>query len=105
MFLYVLTPRGTSHRYSGIPSAERGWLNIVKDIYLDIVDEMSLYTASRGFLSIVKDNIRGQYLGRHMDHLVNSIANLSQGRKNCYVGREGFPVDDSPGEKYEPVIV
>ena len=33
-----------------------------------------------------------------MDHLVDGIAKLSQGRKkfkNWYIGREGFPVDDS----------
>ena len=40
-----------------------------------------------------------------MDHLADSIAKLSQGRKNWYIGREGIPVDDSPGEKCEPVIV
>ena len=31
-----------------------------------------------------------------MDHMVDSIAKLSQGRKNW---REGVQVDDSPGEK------
>ena len=42
-----------------------------------------------------------------MDHLADSIAKLSQGRKKWYihVGREGLPVDNSPGEKCEPVIV
>ena len=30
-----------------------------------------------------------------MDHLADSIAKLSQ---NWYIGREGIPVDDSPGE-------
>ena len=40
-----------------------------------------------------------------MDHLADSIAKLSQGRKNWYIGREGVPVDDSPGEKCDPVIV
>ena len=45
----------------------------------------------------LKDKIRGWYLGRHMDHLANSIAKLSHGRKNWYIGREGVPVDDSPG--------
>ena len=40
-----------------------------------------------------------------MDHLADSIAKLSQGRKNWYIGRESIPVDNSPGEKYEPVIV
>ena len=40
-----------------------------------------------------------------MDHLADSIAKLSQGRKNWYIGREGVPVDDSPGEKCKPVIV
>ena len=40
-----------------------------------------------------------------MDHLADSIAKLSQGRKNWYIGREGVPVDDSPREKCEPVIV
>ena len=40
-----------------------------------------------------------------MDHLPDSIAKLSQGRENWYIGREGVPVDDSSGGKYEPVIV
>ena len=40
-----------------------------------------------------------------MDHLADSIAKLSQGRKIWYIGRDGIPVDDSPGEKCEPVIV
>ena len=31
-----------------------------------------------------------------MDHLADSIAKLSLGRKNWYIGREGVPVDDSP---------
>ena len=53
----------------------------------------------------IKDNLRGRYLGRHMDHLAESIAKLSQGRENWYIGREGIPVDDSSGEKCEPVIV
>ena len=35
----------------------------------------------------------------------DSIAQLSQGRKNCCISREGIPVDDSYGEKCEPVIV
>ena len=39
-----------------------------------------------------------------MDHLADSIAKLSQGRKNWYIGREDIPVDDSPGEKCEPVV-
>ena len=43
----------------------------------------------------IKDKIRGRYLGRHMDHLADSIAKLSQGRENWYIGREGIPVDDS----------
>ena len=47
----------------------------------------------------IKDKIRGRYLGRHMDHLADSIAKLSQGRENWYIGREGIPVDDSSGEK------
>ena len=34
-----------------------------------------------------------------MDHLADSIAKLSQGRKNRYIGREGVPVDDCPGEE------
>ena len=45
------------------------------------------------------------YLGRHMDHLVDSIAKLSQVRKNWYIGRGGVPVDNSPLGKCEPVIV
>ena len=53
----------------------------------------------------IKDKIRGRYLGRHMDHLVDSIAKLSQGREKWYIGREGVPVDDSSGEKCEPEIV
>ena len=40
-----------------------------------------------------------------MDHLADSIAKLSQGRENWYKGREGIPVDDSSGEKCEPIIV
>ena len=40
-----------------------------------------------------------------MDHLADSIAKLSQGRNNWYVGRDGVPVDVSPGGKCEPVIV
>ena len=40
-----------------------------------------------------------------MDYLADSIAKLSQGRKKWYIGRESVPVDDSPGEKCEPVIV
>ena len=56
-------------------------------------------------LVYIKDKIRGQYLGRHMDHLADSIAKLSQGRENWYIGREGIPVDDSSGEKCVPVIV
>ena len=35
----------------------------------------------------IKDKIRGRYLGRHMDHLADSIAKLSQGRENWYIGR------------------
>ena len=62
--------------------------------------EMSLYSASKGV-----SMVRGRYLGRHMDHLADSIAKLSQGRENWYIGREGIPVDDSSGEKCEPVIV
>ena len=53
----------------------------------------------------IKDKIRGRYLGRHMDHMAESIAKLNQGRENWYIGREGIPVDDSSGEKCEPVIV
>ena len=53
----------------------------------------------------IKDEIRGRYLGRHNDHLESSIAKLSQGRENWYIGREGIPVDDSSGAKCEPVIV
>ena len=53
----------------------------------------------------IKDKIRGRYLGEHMDNLADSIAKLSQGRENWYIGREGIPVDDSSGEKCEPVIV
>ena len=53
----------------------------------------------------IRDKIRGRYLGRHMDHLADSIAKLSQGRENRYIGKEGIPVDDSSGEKHVPVIV
>ena len=52
-----------------------------------------------------QDKIRGWYLGRHMDHLTDSIAKLSQCRKNWYIAREGVQVDDSPWEKCELVIV
>ena len=34
-----------------------------------------------------------------MDHLADSTAKLSQGRENCYIGREGVPVNDSSGGK------
>ena len=40
-----------------------------------------------------------------MDHPVDNNAKLSQGRKSLYIGREGVPVNYSPGEKCEPVIV
>ena len=52
----------------------------------------------------IKDKSRGRHLGRHMDHLADSIAKLSQGRENWYIGRKGVPVDESSGEKCEPVI-
>ena len=45
----------------------------------------------------IKAKIRGRYLGRHMDHLADSIAKLSQGRENWYIGMEGIPVNDSSG--------
>ena len=53
----------------------------------------------------IKDQIRGPYLGRHMDNLADGIDKLSQGRENWYIGREVIPMDDSSGEKCEPVIV
>ena len=37
-----------------------------------------------------------------MDHLADSIAKLSQGRKNWYTGREGIRVDGGLGGKCEP---
>ena len=40
-----------------------------------------------------------------MDQLTDSIAKLSEGRKNWYIGRKSVPVDDSPGGKCETVIV
>ena len=40
-----------------------------------------------------------------MGHLADSIAKLSQDRKNWYIGRECVPVDNIPGGKCEPVIV
>ena len=40
-----------------------------------------------------------------MDHLADSVAKLSQGRENWYIGRDGILVDDSFGGKCEPVIV
>ena len=40
-----------------------------------------------------------------MDHLEDSIAKLSLGRENWYIRKEGVPVDDSSGEKCEPVLV
>ena len=33
-----------------------------------------------------------------MGDLADSIAKLSQGRENLYIGREGVPEDDSSGE-------
>ena len=38
-------------------------------------------------------------------YLADSIAKLSQGRENWYIGRVCVPVDDSSGGKCEPVIV
>ena len=64
-----------------------------------IVGEMSFYSASRG---VSMDKIRSRYLGRNMDHQADSIAKLSQGRENWYIGREGIPVDDSSVENCEP---
>ena len=46
----------------------------------------------------IKDKIGGGYLGRHMDHLADSIAELSNVWENRYIDREGIPVDDSSGE-------
>ena len=40
-----------------------------------------------------------------MDYLADSTAKLCQGGKGRYVGREGVPMDNSPGEECEPVIV
>ena len=40
-----------------------------------------------------------------MDYLADSTAKLYQGGKGRYVGREGVPMDNSPGEECEPVIV
>ena len=53
----------------------------------------------------INDKIRGRYLERQMDHPADSIAKLSQGRENWYIGWEGVPVNDSSGDKCEPVIV
>ena len=39
-----------------------------------------------------------------MDHPADSTANLFQGGKDRYVGREGIPIDDSSGKECEPVI-
>ena len=66
-------------RYSGIPNAEGGKLNKVIEKWV----KMSFYRASRG-VSMVKHKIRDWYLGRYMDHLVDSIVKLNQGRKNWY---------------------
>ena len=40
-----------------------------------------------------------------MDYPADSIAELSQGRENWYIGSEGVLVDNSSEEKCEPVIV
>ena len=40
-----------------------------------------------------------------MAHLADSTAKLCQGGKGWYVGREGVPIDDSPWEESEPVII
>ena len=40
-----------------------------------------------------------------MDYLADSTAELHQGRKDRYVGWEGIPMDDSPREECEPVVV
>ena len=57
------------------------------------------------FISMEKRYNRRSVFRETMDHLADSIAKLSQGRENWYIGREGIPVDDSSGEKCEPVIV
>ena len=44
---------------------------------------------------MIKSEVGPRYLERHMDHLADSIAKLSQGRENWYTGREGIPVHDS----------
>ena len=40
-----------------------------------------------------------------MDHLADSIAELFQGRKNRYTGREGVQINASLGEGCELAIV
>ena len=40
-----------------------------------------------------------------MDHPADKIAELCLGKMNQYIGREGVPMDDSPGKECEPVIV
>ena len=40
-----------------------------------------------------------------MDNLADSAAKLCQGGKGQYVGREGVPIGNSPGEECEPAIV
>ena len=39
-----------------------------------------------------------------MNYPADSTAKLCQGGKGRYVGREGVPMDNYSGEKFEPVL-
>ena len=53
---------------------------------------MSLYSVKRVLVSLKSKN-RNWCLGRDMDHLANSTAELCQGGKNWYVGWQSFPMN------------
>ena len=44
-------------------------------------------------------------LGGHMNYMADSTAELRQGGKGRYDGRESVPTDNSSREKCKPVIV
>ena len=58
---------------------------------------MSLYSVKSVLISLKGKN-RYWCLGRDMDHLADSTAELHQGWKDWYVGWQGIPMDNCPWE-------
>ena len=54
---------------------------------------MSLYSVKR-VLVLLKGKNRNWCLGRDIDHLANSTAELRQGGKDWYVGWQGIPMNN-----------